>query len=91
MDYYEILGVDKKANQKEIKSAYRRLALKWHPDKNKSAEAEKKFKQINQAFEVLSDPDKRQQYDQFGEAAFKGRASQPGGGYTYRQGPFTYT
>lgn len=75
-DYYEILGVSKNATDKELKSAYRKLALEWHPDKNKSAEAEKKFKEINEAYEVLSNPQKRQTYDQFGHAAFQ----QGGGG-----------
>jgi len=92
MDYYEILGVPKNATLDEIKAAYRRLALKWHPDRNKSPEATEKFKQINQAYEVLSDPKKREIYDQYGEAAFR-QGGFPGGGqtYTYRQGPFTYT
>jgi DnaJ-class molecular chaperone len=92
MDYYEILGVPRNATLDEIKTAYRRLALKWHPDRNKSPEATEKFKQINQAYEILSDPKKREIYDQYGEAAFK-QGGFPGGGqtYTYRQGPFTYT
>lgn len=70
MDYYTTLGVSKTASPKEIKTAYRKLALKWHPDRNKSQEAEKKFKEINQAYEVLSDPKKKQTYDQFGHEAF---------------------
>jgi DnaJ-class molecular chaperone len=93
MDYYEILGVSKNASPAEIKAAYRRQALKWHPDRNKTAGASEKFKEINKAFEVLSDPKKKGVYDQYGEAAFE-RGGFPGAGpqaYTYRQGPFTYT
>lgn len=84
-DYYEILGISRNATQQEIKSAYRRLALQWHPDRNKSAEAEKRFKEINEAYEVLSDPKKRQAYDQFGHAAF----SQAGSGFSGQGVPFT--
>jgi len=76
MDYYSVLGVSKSSTPQEIKTAYRKLALKWHPDRNKSKEAEKKFKEINQAYEVLSDPKKKQNYDQFGHEAF----TQSGGG-----------
>ncbi|HEX37834.1 MAG TPA: molecular chaperone DnaJ [Candidatus Cloacimonetes bacterium] len=66
-DYYEVLGVDKNASESEIKSAYRKLAMKYHPDKNKNdKEAEEKFKEAAEAYEVLSDKDKRQRYDQFG-------------------------
>ncbi len=96
-DYYEILGVDKNATLEEIKKAYRKLALKWHPDRNKSPEAEEKFKEINKAYEVLSDPEKRKIYDMYGPAAFEGGAagfSGAAGGprtYTYKKGPFTYT
>lgn len=89
-DYYDILGVDKTASQDEIKKAYRQLALKWHPDKNDAPEAEEEFKKINEAYEVLSDPQKRQTYDQFGHAAFQqgmGADGQQAGG----QGPFSYT
>ena len=68
-DYYQVLGVDKKASADEIKKAYRKLALKWHPDKNPNNKAaEEKFKKISEAYAVLSDPQKRQQYDQFGSA-----------------------
>lgn len=67
-DYYKVLGVDKKATQDEIKKAYRKLAIKYHPDKNKdNAEAENKFKEINEANEVLSDKEKRKKYDELGE------------------------
>lgn len=71
--YYELLGVNKDSDQTTIKKAYRRLAMKWHPDKNtKNKEtAEKKFKEISTAYSVLSDPDKRQKYDQFGEEGVK--------------------
>lgn len=71
-DLYDILGVSKSATEAEIKSAYRKLALKWHPDKNKSADATEKFKEVNEAYEILSDKNKRQKYDQFGHAAFGG-------------------
>ncbi len=71
-DYYEILGVKKDASQDELKKAFRHLARKYHPDLNKgSKEAEEKFKQINEAYQVLSDPQKKSQYDQLGHAAFK--------------------
>ena len=66
-DYYQVLGVDKKASADDIKKAYRKLALKWHPDKNPNNKtAEEKFKKISEAYAVLSDTEKRQQYDQFG-------------------------
>ena len=62
-DYYQILGVSKSANEKQIKKAYRKLALKYHPDKNKAPDAEAKFKEISEAYEVLSDPKKRKIYN----------------------------
>lgn len=73
VDYYEILKVDKTATEDDLKKAYRRLAMKWHPDKNptKKNEAETKFKQISEAYEVLSDPQRRQIYDQYGEEGLK--------------------
>ena len=68
-DYYQVLGVDKKASSDEIKKAYRKLALKWHPDKNpNNKSAEDKFKKLSEAYAVLSDAKKREQYDQFGSA-----------------------
>ena len=71
-DYYEVLGVDKNADEAALKKAYRALAKKYHPDMNPGdAEAEKKFKEASEAYAVLSDPDKRRQYDQFGHAAFE--------------------
>jgi len=97
-DYYEILGVPKTASEIELKSAYRKQALQWHPDRNKSPEAEGKFKEINEAYEILSNKDKRAAYDQFGHSAFEpgagfGGAAGPFSGQTrtYREGPFTYT
>ncbi len=68
IDYYEILGVNKNASEEEIKKAYRKLARKYHPDLNPNdKEANKKFQQINEANEVLSDPEKRKKYDQYGK------------------------
>lgn len=90
-NFYSILGVSKNASQQEIKSAYRKLALKWHPDKNKSPEADVKFKEINKAYEVLSDSKKREMYDQYGESAFSQGRSPGGQSYNYQQGPFSYT
>ncbi len=73
-DYYEILGVGKDADEKEIKKAYRKLAMQWHPDHNQgNPEAEVKFKECSEAYEVLSDPGKRQIYDQYGEEGLKGQ------------------
>jgi len=77
MEYYEVLGVSKTATADEIKKAYRNLALKYHPDKNPdNAEAEAKFKKISEAYAVLSDPKKRQEYDTYGSAGFQQRYSQ---------------
>ncbi len=100
-DYYQTLGVTKNASADEIKRAYRKLALQYHPDRNKTKEAEVKFKEVTQAYEVLSDPQKRQTYDQFGAAAFEqgagpfggaqGGQGPFGGNRTGQYGPFTYT
>ncbi len=79
-DYYEVLGVAKNASDADIKSAYRKLALKYHPDRNQGdAEAEEKFKEAAEAYSVLADSEKRARYDRFGHAGVGGAASQPGG------------
>ncbi|KMZ96302.1 hypothetical protein PVNG_02440 [Plasmodium vivax North Korean] len=77
-DYYKILGIDNNASQEEIKKAYRKLAKQYHPDLNKSPDAEEQFKKVNEAYEVLSDPEKRSQYDRYGSAAFDGGGGQQG-------------
>ncbi|MEX2007502.1 MAG: DnaJ C-terminal domain-containing protein [Candidatus Levyibacteriota bacterium] len=96
-DYYQALGLSKNASPDEIKKAYRKLALEYHPDRNKSKEAEAKFKEVTKAYEVLSDSQKKQTYDQYGHSAFEQGAGQGGpfGGSGAEQqgryGPFTYT
>jgi molecular chaperone DnaJ len=78
-DYYQILGVTKNAGEADIKKAYRRLAVQYHPDRNEgSKDAEEKFKEIAEAYSVLSDPDKRRLYDQFGKEGLRGAGFQPG-------------
>ena len=74
-DYYDVLGVKRDASQDDIKRAYRELAMRYHPDRNKSKDAEEKFKEINEAYAVLSDPEKRQQYDAYGPDQFNQRYS----------------
>ena len=81
-DYYDVLGVDKSADATAIKKAYRKLAMKYHPDKNPGdKEAEEKFKEINEAYEVLSDETKRRNYDQFGHEGVNGQRFGGAGGF----------
>jgi len=80
-DYYKTLGVEKNASDEDIKRAFRKLAKKYHPDVNKEEGAQEKFKEIGEAYSVLSDPNKRRQYDQFGSAAFDGSAQGGFGGF----------
>lgn len=87
-DYYKALGISRSATEDEIKKAYRKLALKFHPDKNKTKEAEEKFKEIAEAYEVLSDKKKKEVYDQYGEEGLKGGI---GGGGNAGGPQFTYT
>ena len=91
-DFYELLGVKKGASKEEIKAAYRKMAMQNHPDRNKAPDAEEKFKEINEAYEVLSNDQKKSAYDQFGHAAFD-QSSGGFGGTTHstQNGPFSYT
>ena len=89
-DYYEVLGIDKSADDAAIKKAYRALAKKYHPDMNPGdAEAEKKFKEASEAYAILSDPEKKRQYDQFGHAAFEGGAGGGFGGFDFNGADFS--
>ena len=85
-DYYEVLGVQKNASDADIKRAYRKLAAQYHPDVNHEPDAEQKFKEINEANEVLSDPDKRARYDQFGFAGVDPNFSAGAGGNPFGGG-----
>lgn len=96
-DYYKILGISRNATDDEIKKAFKKLALKYHPDKNKDPNAEEKFKEVAEAYEVLSDRKKREIFDQFGEEGLKGQPSGPsgsggfGGGGSGGPQTFSYT
>jgi molecular chaperone DnaJ len=88
-DYYDVLGIARGASEDEIKKAYRRLAIQFHPDRNPgNKEAEERFKECNEAYQILSDADRRAQYDRFGHAAFQGAQGGPGGfgGFDFSQG-----
>ncbi|KAJ3694489.1 hypothetical protein LUZ60_009969 [Juncus effusus] len=93
VDYYKVLQVDRNAKDDDLKKAYRKLAMKWHPDKNPSnkKEAEAKFKQISEAYEVLSDPQKKQIFDQYGEEGLKGQVPPPSAGPTSSSSSFFST
>ena len=78
-DYYEVLGISRSASAEEIKRAFRNLARRYHPDVNKATDAEARFKEINEAYEVLSDTNKRKAYDTYGHEAMSGAAAGPSG------------
>ena len=88
-DYYEVLGVSRSANADDMKKAYRKLAMSYHPDRNPGdKKAEEKFKEVSEAYEVLADPDKRSRYDQFGHSAFEGAGAGRGGSEGFGFGGF---
>ena len=84
-DYYQILGVSRDVDKDELKRAYRRMARQYHPDVNKEPGAEEKFKEINRAYEVLSEPETRARYDRFGEAGVGGAAGASGFDFWWRK------
>ena len=89
-DYYDLLGVERGVDEKELKGAFRKMAMKYHPDRNPDdAGAEAKFKEIGEAYEVLKDPQKRAAYDQFGHAAFENGGAGRGGGAGFGGGGFS--
>lgn len=94
-DYYSVLGISKTATPDDIKKAYRKLALQYHPDRNKAKEADQKFKDVTKAYEVLSDPQKKQTYDQMGHSSYEqtggGQQGPFGGAQGGQYGPFTYS
>lgn len=88
-DYYDILGVPRDATERQIKKAFHRLAMKYHPDRNKSPDAETKFREIAEAYETLSDEKRRQEYDQYGHGTFFNGDTEGGNGQNVHQ-PFNY-
>ena len=80
-NYYEILGITKDASEEQVRKAFRGLAMKWHPDRNRSADSEERFKEINEAYQVLIDPKKRQMYDQYGRVDIDPNSGFPGRGF----------
>ena len=77
-EYYDLLGVSRDASEADVKKAYRKLAMEYHPDRNAAADAEQKFKEITEAYEVLKDPEKRARYDRYGKSGLGGAGSSPG-------------